>query len=159
MDHRPRWRFALLSLSLAPVALLGCFGNGTPPATQPALAETRGYFADVTPGSGLAFTYRNGQEAGHYAILESLGGGVALLDYDGDGLLDVFVPGGGYFDGMKKQDIKGHPCKLYKNLGNGKFRDVTAEAGLERDWFYTHGCAVADHDNDGWPDQIGRAHV
>src|SRR5579884_76605 len=118
-----------------------------------------GYFEDVTSGSGLAFTYRNGEEAGHATILETLGGGVALLDYDGDGLLDVFLTGGGYFDGPDKKVIKGHPCKLYKNLGGFKFKDVTAEVGLDQlangePWFYTHGCAVADYDNDGWPDLL-----
>ncbi len=51
--------------------------------------------------------------------------------------------------------ILGHPCKLYKNLGNGKFRDVTAKVlQLDGDWFYSHGCAVADYDCDGWPDLL-----
>ncbi len=112
------------------------------------------FFKDMTPASGIDFTYRNGQEAGHYAILESLGGGVGLIDYDGDGLLDIFLPGGGYYDGPDKQTIKGHPCKLYKNLGGWKFKDVTAEVGLDRAWPFTHGCAVGDYDNDGWPDLL-----
>jgi RNA polymerase sigma factor (sigma-70 family) len=112
------------------------------------------WFRDCTADSGINFSYRNGQEAGHLAILESLGGGVALLDFDGDGLLDIFIPGGGYFDGPDKKQIVGHPCKLFKNLGNGKFKDVTAEVGLDIDWFYTHGSAVADYDNDGWPDLL-----
>ncbi len=111
-------------------------------------------YRDVTPRSGLDFTYRNGQEADHFAILESLGGGVALLDYDGDGLLDIFVTGGGYFDGPNKQQIKGYPSRLYKNLGNWKFRDVTKEVGLDQPLFYTHGCAVADYNRDGWPDLL-----
>ena len=55
----------------------------------------------MTAGSGVAFTYRNGEDAGHFAIIESLGGGVALFDYDGDGLLDIFLPGGGYYDGQE----------------------------------------------------------
>jgi hypothetical protein len=128
----------------------------TPP---PAAPQPPGYFEDVTAGSGLTFTYRNGEEAGHATILESLGGGVALLDYDGDGLLDVFLTGGGSFDGPDKKAITGRPCKLFKNLGHFKFKDVTAEVGLARladgkPWFYTHGCAVADYDNDGWPDLL-----
>src|SRR5207244_3162208 len=104
--------------------------------------------------SGIDFTYRNGQEADQFTILESVGGGVALIDYDGDGLLDVFVVGGGLFTGPDKKTLTGLPCKLYRNLGGMKFADVTKEAGLDRDWFYTHGVAVADFDRDGWPDLV-----
>jgi hypothetical protein len=111
------------------------------------------WFADVTATSGLDFTYRNGEEADHFSILESLGGGVGLIDYDRDGRLDVFVTGGGYYDGPEKKQIRGYPCRLYKNLGDWKFRDVSAETGLSNtDWWYTHGVAVADYDRDGWPD-------
>jgi hypothetical protein len=151
-------------LAGALLAVCGLFlGCGTRPVLDPAPAEPaapeKGYFEDKTPGSGVRFTYRNGEEAGHTAILESLGGGVALIDYDRNGLLDVFVTGGGYFAGPDKKQIKGHPCRLYKNLGNWKFKDVTAEVGLDRlaegeQWFYTHGVAVADYDNDGWPDLL-----
>jgi hypothetical protein len=120
-----------------------------------ALAFTgNGLFRDMTAESGVDFNYHNGEEAEHYAIIESLGGGVALLDYDGDGLLDVFLPGGGYFDGPDKKEFRGHPSRLYKNLGKWKFCDVTAEVGLDRPLFYTHGCAVADYDGDGWPDLL-----
>jgi hypothetical protein len=126
-------------------------GVGTDPAHAD---EGAALFRDVTADSGVHFTYRNGQEADHFAILESLGGGVGLIDFDGDGLLDLFVTGGGYFTGKDKQEIKGHPCRFYKNLGNWKFRDVTDEAGLGGISFYTHGCAVADYDRDGWPDLL-----
>jgi enediyne biosynthesis protein E4 len=117
-------------------------------------------FEDVTTASGVNFMYRNGEDtANHLAILESLGGGVGLLDFDGDGLLDIFLPGGGGYAGPDKRQIVGAPCKLYRNLGGGKFQDVTAAAGLDqlaggKPWFYTHGVAVADYDRDGWPDLL-----
>jgi enediyne biosynthesis protein E4 len=120
-------------------------------AMPPEVPEGPAWFRDVTSDSGIDFTYRNGEEANQYTILESVGGGVAMIDYNGDGLLDLFFPGGGHFDG---ETIKGHPCRLYQNLGKWKFRDVTAEAGLDKIDFYSHGCAVADYDCDGWPDLL-----
>jgi hypothetical protein len=108
-------------------------------------------FHDVTAETGINFTYQNGEESKRLAILETLGGGVGLLDYDGDGLLDVFVTGGGYFEG---KSVQGHSSRLFKNLGRWRFRDVTREAGLDQPCFYTHGCAVADYDRDGWPDLL-----
>src|SRR5205085_4129555 len=88
-------------------------------------------FEDVTSATTIDVTYRNGEEDApkNLTILESLGGGVALFDFDGDGLLDIFIPGGGTFEGPDKKQIKGLPCKLYKNLGNRKFKDMTHEVG------------------------------
>ncbi|MFP6670960.1 MAG: hypothetical protein VB857_06035, partial [Pirellulaceae bacterium] len=67
---------------------------------------------DKTSVAAIDFTYQNGREAGHNAILESLGGGTAVLDYDLDGQLDVFFTGGGKYDGKK---ILGLPAALYRN--------------------------------------------
>lgn len=118
-------------------------------------------FQELAKASGVDFAYRNGEEVRppHLSILESLGGGVALLDYDGDGLLDIFIPGGGFFAGADNKAIRGHPCKLYRNLGNWKFKDVTHEVGLDtlaggQPWFYSHAAAVGDYDRDGWPDLL-----
>jgi hypothetical protein len=117
-------------------------------------------FEDITPSAQVDFTYRNGEDtADHLAILESLGGGAALIDYDGDDLLDIFLLGGGLYTGADKKTIAGLPCKLYKNLGGNKFRDVTAEVGLDKlasgaPWFYNHGAAAADYDRDGWTDLL-----
>ncbi len=145
---------ALAALLLAAGA---CQNAPAPPPVEPARDEAPPgppLFEDVTAKSGIAFAYRNGEEAGHYAILESLGGGIALLDYDGDGLLDVFVPGGGHFTGPDLKTIAGHPCKLYRNLGGFRFKDVTAEAFPQQPGFYTHGAAVADYNRDGHPDLL-----
>ena len=109
-------------------------------------------FEDVTQSSGISCTYRNGEEANHYAIIESLGGGVALIDYDQDGLLDIFLPGGGYYVGTR---VLGHPCRLYRNLGQFRFQDVTSQVGLDAIAFpYSHGAAAFDYDRDGWPDVL-----
>jgi hypothetical protein len=117
-------------------------------------------FEDISASSGIQATYRNGEDtADHLSILESLGGGVGLIDFDGDGLLDIFLPGGGGFAGPEKKDIVGRPCKFYRHAGKGTFEDVTADVGLDKlaggkPWFYTHGVAVADVDRDGWPDLL-----
>src|SRR5262245_42287236 len=161
MSSSRRQSLSLLAACAGGLAavLFACSRLGTPTVNDPttgALSETApGFFEDVTSASGIAFTYRNGQEAGHYAILESLGGGVGLIDYDQDGRLDIFVTGGGYYDGPDKKTIKGYPNRLYRNEGNWKFRDVTAEVGLPAEGpFYSHGVAVGDYDNDGWPDLL-----
>src|SRR5262245_37139780 len=88
-----------LSALAAAGGFLACQKPSQPPAATvipSAQTDATSSFDDVTADSGIDFTYRNGEEANRYTILESLGGGVALLDYDGDGLLDVFVTGGGY---------------------------------------------------------------
>jgi hypothetical protein len=126
-----------------------------PPPAEPAITISGNpWFRDMTEASGVKFICRNGEEADKFTILESLGGGVALIDYDGDGLLDLFCCGGGYFDGPDGKQIRGSPCKLYRNLGHWKFQDVTHEVGLDIPWFYSHGAAVADYDRDGWPDLL-----
>jgi hypothetical protein len=145
----------LLTLAALAALAAGCSPAPTPALPDPSKAEEPAgppAFEDVTAASGVAFTYRNGEEAGHFAIIESLGGGAALVDYDGDGKLDLFLPGGGYYEGTK---VLGHPCKLYRNLGGFKFEDVTAKTGLDRVSFpYSHGAAAFDYDRDGWPDLL-----
>jgi hypothetical protein len=155
----------LLALSLAVPG--GCRpANGTIPTTPVMTAteaEVHGpdLFEDVTAKTGIEFSYRNGEEVQppNLSILESLGGGLAVIDYDGDGLLDLFLVGGGCFGGVDNRTILGHPCKLFRNKGNFQFEDVTAATGLStlaagQPWFYSHGAAVADYDRDGWPDLL-----
>src|SRR5436305_7121204 len=122
--------FAMSCPSCSPSPEVPAPAPSSPPAAPQDLPTTPGpYFTDMTASSGLAFTYRNGEEADHYSILESLGGGVALIDYDQDGLLDVFVPGGGYFAGPDRKEVRGHRHRLFRNEGGWKLRDVTAHGG------------------------------
>src|SRR5262249_33839812 len=149
---RPRKHLWRSALGAAVLLLVGACTRGPPvPPTDGAAHECApGLFREVTAEVGGNFAYRNGEEADPYAIMELVGGGLAALDFDGDGRLDLFVAGGGYYD---QKQIKGHPCKLYRNVpgpGGVGFRleDVTASAGLGKIDFYTHGAAVGDFDND-----------
>ncbi len=114
-------------------------------------------FDDVTSTSGVHFTYRNGEDAGEVAILESLGGGIGLFDFDGDGDLDLCIPGGGHHSDKKengKRDVLGWPHAIYRNDGDMKFTDVTALTGPVSKFYYSHGAAAADCDNDGFCDLL-----
>ena len=156
------WRGVILGaggLALAAGIALGvsAWSSSSPTAELPAVAaEPDGplgppLFEDITKKTGIDFTYRNGEEAGNFAIIESVGGGIALFDFDNDGRLDIFVPGGGYYEGKK---VLGNPCKLYRNLGDMKFEDVSAKVGLTGPFPFTHGAAAFDYDNDGWLDLL-----
>jgi len=110
------------------------------------------FFEDVTVDSGLVFTNRNGEEAGHFAIVESLGGGVGILDIDRDGLDDIWLPGGGTLD----EDVQpvGLPNGLFRNTDNWHFENVADRAGVTESAIYSHGIASADFNNDGFTDAL-----
>jgi hypothetical protein len=116
-------------------------------------------FADVTAACGVKFPHTNGFTP--YKLLpETMGGGVACFDYDGDGRCDILFTNGRYWPGM---DPGVNPTmKLYRNTGDWKFTDVTAAAGLDKP-MYGMGVAVGDYDNDGRPDVfvscIGKHHL
>lgn len=105
--------------------------------------------ADVTAGSGIVWKHDNALTDQKY-LIETMGGGGALLDYDGDGLLDIFLVNSGATKVYKpKSPITN---ALYRNRGDGTFEDVTAKAGAAGNGAFGMGCAVGDFDNDGDPD-------
>ena len=102
-------------------------------------------FADVTERTGITFLHRCGSLEKDW-IVEVDGSGAALLDYDGDGDLDIYFVNASLFD-LKPSDP--HPRNaLYRNDGGWKFTDVTDEAGVG-DEGWGSGASVADLDNDG----------
>jgi enediyne biosynthesis protein E4 len=109
-------------------------------------------FRDITSSSGLQFTYKNSEQSGHYAILESLGGGIGIIDFDADGSLDLVIPAGGAFSGENK--VAGVQTGLFRNTGRFSYVDSSTDACVGRARVYTHGAAVGDIDNDGFSDFI-----
>ncbi len=104
---------------------------------------------------GIAFTHVTGARGDKW-MPETMGGGVAVLDYDGDGRPDLLFVSGCYWPGDPRAKTQKSSLALYRNEGNGpdglpRFRDVTREAGLER-VFYGMGASVGDYDNDGRDD-------
>ena len=106
-------------------------------------------FEERQPGSGIDFVLDNGTTPDK-PVIDAVLGGVALFDYDNDGRLDVFFTGGARIPGLVKDDPR-FWNRLYRNEGNGTFRDVT-DAARVRGEGYSMGAATADYDNDGWTD-------
>ncbi|HLK04070.1 MAG TPA: CRTAC1 family protein [Candidatus Acidoferrum sp.] len=106
-------------------------------------------FEDVTEKSGVNFL-ENSSPTPNKNQPETMISGVALLDYDNDGYLDIFFLNGAAIPSLKKDSPK-YYNRLYHNNHDGTFTDVTEKAGLAGDG-YDMGVAVGDFDNDGWPD-------
>jgi hypothetical protein len=116
----------------------------------PLLAATKdpGFrLVDVTGTAGLHFRHNSGAFGAKY-LPETLGPGCAFLDYDGDGWLDLLIVNGLDWPGHKRRSSS---LSLYRNNRNGTFTDVAERAGLAVE-MYGLGVAVADYDNDGFPD-------
>src|SRR5262245_36066294 len=114
--------------------------------------RTLARFVQLTRACGVDFAYLNGEESGNLSIVESLGGGAALFDFDRDGNLDLFIAGGGRF-GPGPQ-MRGRPPAWYRNAGLWRFDDVTSAAGVDSARHYSHGAAAGDCDNDGFTDVV-----
>ncbi|HEY3840146.1 MAG TPA: CRTAC1 family protein [Bryobacteraceae bacterium] len=97
-------------------------------------------FRNVASQSGLTKAVPNGGDTSKQFIIETTGSGVAFIDYDNDGLADIFVVSG-----------PGSPSRMYHNEGSGKFRDVSGKLGLTREG-WAQGVCAGDYDNDGYTD-------
>ena len=108
-------------------------------------------FKDIAPRSNFTYTTNNNYTGRKY-FQQPMCGGVGILDFDGDGKMDIFFTNGAKYPEMKKTDPSFYSC-LLRNNGDGTFEDVTLRAGLTgRTIGYSYGVAVGDYDNDGWPD-------
>jgi hypothetical protein len=131
---------ALIAVFALTTAVTVGSGAGFPPA--PAIT-----FRDITQQSGIRFTHNNGA-FGKKFLPETLGPGVAFIDYDNDGWPDIFLVNGMDWPGHQQ---KHSTPKLYHNNHDGTFTDVTHKAGIEVE-MYGMGVAVGDYDNNGFDD-------
>ena len=127
---------------------------GKMPKTRPPSDDDDGsrvVFADLASSAGLNFSYYNGSdlESPGRRMYEFTGGGAAVLDYDCNGWPDIYLTQGCSWPPQTEQGQ--HLDRLFCNLGNGRFVDVTAQARLAENRF-SHGVTVGDYNNDGFPD-------
>lgn len=106
-------------------------------------------FEDITDIAGIHWKHFNGESTDRF-LIEASSGGVGFVDFDSDGLLDLFFVNGGETPKGKSSEPVRHG--LYRNLGNGHFEDVTLKAGMAATPFYGMGVAAADYDKDGFED-------
>jgi enediyne biosynthesis protein E4 len=148
-DYVSRRRFLRETAKLA--ALAGFPASLRRLAAPSALAHPQSTieFENIVEASGIEFKENNSASPEKFQI-ETMTGGVAVFDYNNDGLLDIYFANGASLPGMDKSDPK-HFNRLYRNNGNGKFTDVTMSAGVQGG-YYGMGVAVGDYDNDGHQD-------
>ena len=121
-------------------------------AQTPAQASGAGgtiQFEDIAAKAGLNFITQNSPTANKNQV-ETMVAGVALLDYDGDGWLDIYLVNGAAIPSLQKES-PAYWNRLYRNNHDGTFTDVTERAGVAGAG-YGMGVAVGDYDNDGRPD-------
>jgi hypothetical protein len=143
-------------LFLRLLGLAGASGAVGLPSFNPRLLAAPPLFEEVpSSASGISWVHRNAISPDRY-LPETMGPGVAFLDFDNDGWVDVFMVNSGASDFYKPAT----PLKnaLYKNNRNGTFTDVTDKAGVAGGTQFGMGCTIADYDNDGYPDILVTAY-
>lgn len=142
----------LASGALDPLSLLSVLAQRTTLQQEPisdGSVRTQIRFEDTAARAGLKFELRNGA-TGEFHQPELMLGGVAALDFDNDGYMDIFFTNGAAMPSLKKTGPE-YFNRLYRNNGDGTFADVTEKAGVVGEG-YSMGAAVGDYDNDGYPD-------
>lgn len=147
--HWP-WLFAVAT-TLGCASEQGPSADSSPSESRPqAEGLTRFQFTDVSAQTEVDSTYHNGEESGTRSIVESLGGGVGIFDYDKDGRPDLLFPRGGEL--APGQPLTGMETHLWRQVGSFEFSQIAEEAWLAPPRTLTHGCTCADFDNDGFTD-------
>jgi hypothetical protein len=144
-------KFALAFAAVVILAFIPAAGfrSNARPADKPAEPALAVRYIDMRQATGISFQQDSTQTEQKY-YLETMGTGVAWLDYDQDGLMDLFFVQSAATDIYKPS----RPLRsaLYHNNGDGTFTDVTERAGVGGEGHYGQGAAVGDFDNDGYPD-------
>lgn len=142
------------TFGIVPTAFLAVASSLLPLASATAENDQLGstvQFVDVTIESGISFVHENAASSEKF-LIETMGGGAAWLDYDGDGRLDFYVANSAGTDAFAPSvPLRG---ALYRNLGDGQFADVTAATSAGAEGLFAMGVAVGDYDNDGDPDLV-----
>jgi len=105
-------------------------------------------YVDVAGSSGISFQHDNAASPEKY-LIETMGSGCGWIDYDQNGLLDLYLVNGASRANTSKHALR---SALYRNNGDGTFTDVTIKAGVDAEGLFGMGAAVGDYDNDGCPD-------
>lgn len=147
-----------ISVSMFAAVAQICLAFGLMPLGEstPQSSPRPGHFVDVTEKLGIHFRQQASPTAKKY-LLETMGSGVAIFDYDNDGRLDIFFANGARIDDptpkgtIPRKDNPKYWNRLYHQRSDGTFEDVTERAGLTG-YGYSTGVAVGDYDNDGFED-------
>ncbi|MGO9269250.1 MAG: CRTAC1 family protein [Terriglobia bacterium] len=139
VSRRNLLQFLAATFAIGPLTRAAAKASATAPVT----------FVDIAAAAGITFRHDNAATPEKY-LMETMVGGCGWIDYDQDGLLDLYLVNGA----ATKLYTPRHPLRsaLYRNNGDGTFTDITEKAGVGAPDLFGSGVAVGDYDNDGFPD-------